>query len=145
MGKITPSMASDSTFGSLSGALAQSFRIKGPGASVSATCASAAVAIGLGAEQILLDRADAMLVGGTEAPLELALLQQLQVTGVMGFHESAEQTCRPFDVTRNDIVVGEGSAFLILESAQAAAARGVEMLAQLTGWAILSITTDAPA
>ena len=129
-GKITPSMSSDSTFGSLSGALAQSFKIRGPGASVSATCASGAVAIGLGAEQILLDRADAMLVGGTEAPLQLALLQQLRVTGVMGSHETAERVCRPFDVTRNGIVVGEGSAFLILESAEAAAARGAAVLAR---------------
>ena len=134
--KITPSMSSDSTFGSLSGALAQSFKIKGPGASVSATCASGAVAIGLGAEQILLDRADAMLVGGSEAPLEMALLEQLRVTGVMGSHERAEQACRPFDVTRNGIVVGEGSAFLLLESAEAAAARGAEVLARLVGWTL---------
>ena len=73
-GKLAPSLASDSTFGSLTGALAQSFKVKGPGASITATCASAAVAIGLGAEQILLDRADAMLVGGTEAPLQPLLL-----------------------------------------------------------------------
>ncbi len=134
--KITPSMSSDSTFGSLSGALAQSFKIRGPGASVSATCASGAVAIGLGAEQILLGRAEAMLVGGAEAPLELALLQQLQVTGVMGTHESAERTCRPFDRTRDGLVVGEGSAFLLLESAEAAAARGAEVLARLVGWTL---------
>jgi 3-oxoacyl-(acyl-carrier-protein) synthase len=135
-GKLAPSLASDSTFGSLSGALAQSFKVKGPGASITATCASAAVAIGLGAEQILLGRADAMLVGGTEAPLQPALLEQLQATGVIGFHEEAEQTCRPFDVTRNGIVVGEGSAFLVLESAAAAAARGVEVYALLAGWAL---------
>ncbi len=133
-GKIAPSMASDSTFGSLTGALAQTFKLRGPGVSISATCASAGAAIGLGAEQILLDRADAMLVGGTEAPLEAALLEQLQATGVIGSHENAEQACRPFDVTRNGIVVGEGSAFFILESAKAAAARNAKALAQLAGW-----------
>lgn len=135
-GKISPSLTSDSTFGSLTGALAQSFKLRGPGAAISATCASAAVAIGLGAEQILLDRADAMLVGGTEAPLQPALLEQLQATGVMGCHEDADLTCRPFDVARNGIVVGEGSGFLVLESAEAAAARGIEGLARLAGWAL---------
>ena len=135
-GKVKPSSASDATFGSLTGALAQCFSIRGPGASISATCASAAVAIGLAAEQILLDRADAMLVGGTEAPLEPALLEQLQATGVIGFHEQAEETCRPFDVARNGIVVGEGSAFFVLESAAAAAARGAKSLAQLASWAL---------
>src|SRR5437868_14085028 len=135
-GKLAPSLASDSTFGSLTGALAQSFKVKGPGASISATCASAAVAIGLGAEQILLDRADAMLVGGTEAPLHPALLEQLQATGVIGFHKEAQQTCRPFDLTRNGIVVGEGSGFFVLESAAAAAARGVDVHARLAVWAL---------
>lgn len=135
-GRLAPSMASDSTFGSLTGALAQSFKLKGPGATISATCASAAVAIGLGAEQILLGKADAMLVGGTEAPLQSALLEQLEATGVVGFHEEAEQICRPFDIARNGIVLGEGSAFLILESARAAAARGAETYARLAGWAL---------
>jgi len=135
-GKVKPSMASDSTFGSLTGALAQSFKLKGPGASISATCASAAVAIGLGAEQILLDRADAMLVGGTEAPLESALLEQLEATGTMASHEYAECACRPFDVNRTGIVIGEGSGFFVLESAERAAARGAQPLAQLVGWAL---------
>ncbi|PZR73497.1 MAG: hypothetical protein DLM52_10985 [Chthoniobacterales bacterium] len=134
--KLPPSIASDSTFGSLTGALAQSFKLEGPGASISATCASGAVAIALGAEQILLGHADAMLVGGTEAPLYPPLLEQLQATGVIGFNEDASQTCRPFDVNRNGTVVGEGSAFLVLESARAAQTRGVDTLARLVGWAL---------
>lgn len=135
-GKIMPSLASDSTFGTLAGALAQSFGIRGPGAAISATCASGAFAIGLGAEQILMGRADAMLVGGTEAPLAPALLEQLQATGVVGFHEQADQTCRPFDISRNGIVVGEGSGVIVIESARAAVARGAKPLARLAGWAL---------
>lgn len=133
---LRPSMAADTTFGSLSGALAQSFKVKGPGASISATCASAAFAIGLAAEQILLDRADAMLVGGAEAPLEAPLLKQLHATGVMGFHPKAERTCRPFDINRNGMLLGEGSAFFILESEQAAANRRAAIHARLAGWAL---------
>jgi 3-oxoacyl-(acyl-carrier-protein) synthase len=53
----------------------------------------------------------------------------------MGFHEDASQTCRPFDITRNGIALGEGSAFLILESARSAAARQATALARLAGWA----------
>jgi len=134
-GKIAPSLASDSTFGSLAGALAQAFKIRGPGATISATCASGAFAIAMGAEQILVGKADAMLVGGTEAPLHPELLEQLQATGIIGFHEEASQSCRPFDITRNGTALGEGSGFLILESATAAAARGVKALACLAGWA----------
>jgi 3-oxoacyl-(acyl-carrier-protein) synthase len=133
--KYPPTLAANNTFACISGALAQSFKLKGPGATLSATCASAAFAIGLAAEQILLGKADAMLVGGTEAPLQFAVLAQLQSSGVLGFHEDASKTCRPFDITRNGMALGEGSAFLILESAQTAAARKATALARLAGWA----------
>ena len=130
-----PSLAADTTFAAISGALARSFKIKGPGVMISATCASAAFAIISAAEQIVLGNADAMLVGGTEAPLQGALLAQLRSTGVLGSHAEAERTCRPFDVDRNGLVLGEGSAFLVLESSHAVAARRASGLSRLTGWA----------
>jgi 3-oxoacyl-(acyl-carrier-protein) synthase len=132
--KFPPSWSANSTFACVSGALAQAFKLKGPGATISATCASAAFAIGLAAEQILLGKADAMIVGGTEAPLHLAVLAQLHAAGVLGFHADARLTCRPFDANRNGLALGEGSAFLILESARAAAARKATAFAKLAGW-----------
>ncbi|MFO1477304.1 MAG: beta-ketoacyl-[acyl-carrier-protein] synthase family protein [Verrucomicrobiota bacterium] len=133
--KYPPSFGPDSTFACLSGALAQSLNLKGPGATFSATCASAAFAIGYAAEQILLGKADAMLVGGSEAPLHPVVLAQLQAAGVLGFHEDATLACRPFDQARNGIVLGEGSGFLVLESMAGISKRGVEPLARLAGWA----------
>jgi 3-oxoacyl-(acyl-carrier-protein) synthase len=134
--KCPPSLAANSTFASLSGALGQAFKITGLGVTVSATCASAAFAIGLAAEQILLGKADAMLVGGTEAPLQPAILAQLNAAGVIGSHDDARLTCRPFDVTRNGLVLGEGSGFLVLESARAASARKTKIVAHLAGWGL---------
>jgi 3-oxoacyl-(acyl-carrier-protein) synthase len=137
---ILPTLSAQSSMGSLSGMLAQAFGLKGPGTVVSATCASAAFAIGLAAEQILLGKADAMLVGGAEAPLHPMILAQLQASGVLGSHEDAARACRPFDATRNGMVPGEGSAFLVLESAELAAGRGAHPFAYLTGW---SMSTDS--
>lgn len=131
-----PSLSATSAFASLSGVLAQHFDLHGPGAMVSATCASAAIALGLAAEQILLGKVDAMLVGGAEAPLHPSILAQLQAAGVLGDHADAAQACRPFDATRKGFVLGEGSAFLILESAHSAAARGATALARLSGWSL---------
>lgn len=133
--RLPPSLAANTTFASVSGALAQSFKAQGPGAVVSATCASGAFAIALAAEQIVLGNVDAMLVGGTEAPLQPAMLAQLHSAGVLGSHEEPGRTCRPFDVSRNGLVLGEGSAFLVLESGRAAAARRASALARLAGWA----------
>ncbi len=128
------SIAPHTTFASLSGALAQTFRCLGPGMTLSAACASAAFAIAYAAEQILLGNADAMLAGGAEAPLEAALLDQFQAAGVLGSHDDPRLSCRPFDVTRNGFAVGEGSAFLVLEKHAAAEARGAAVFARLAGW-----------
>jgi len=133
--RVPPSLAADGTFASVSGSLAQFFRLKGPGAMISATCASSAFAMAYAAEQIVLGRADAMLVGGTEAAISAPLLLQLESAGVLGSHESPDQTCRPFDLARNGLALGEGSGFLVLESAQHAARRGASVLARLAGWA----------
>lgn len=131
--QLMPSSGVDTTFAALSGALAQAFKLRGPGATISATCASAAFAIGYAAEQILLGNADVMLVGGAEA-IQPVLLEQLQSAGVLGSGDDAAQICRPFDATRSGIVLGEGSAFLVLESALSVTRRGVTPLAQLSGW-----------
>ena len=106
--RVSPSLAADTAYASVSGALAQAFKCKGPGATVSATCASAAFAIAFAAEQIVLGNADAMLVGGTEAPLQAAMLAQLKATGVLAVHEDPARACRPFDVDRTGLVLGEG-------------------------------------
>jgi 3-oxoacyl-(acyl-carrier-protein) synthase len=133
-GAVTPTLSAQSSLGSLSGTLAQSFDLKGPSGVISATCASAAFAIGFAAEQILLGKADAMLVGGAEAPLHAVLLAQLQASGVLGSHEDAAQTCRPFDATRDGMVLGEGAGFLVLE--RLGARSGAKPLANLAGWSM---------
>jgi 3-oxoacyl-[acyl-carrier-protein] synthase II len=132
--KLPPTQTADSTFAALGGALAKQFGLNGPGVTVSATCASAAFAIVFAAEQILLGKAEAMLAGGAEAPLIPLILSQFDSAGVLGSHEKAEEACRPFDRSRNGFVLGEGSAFLVLESARSASARGAKVLARLSGW-----------
>ncbi|MDQ2918881.1 MAG: beta-ketoacyl-[acyl-carrier-protein] synthase family protein [Verrucomicrobiota bacterium] len=130
-----PSVVADNSFTSVSGALARSFGFRGVCVTLAATCASAAVAIAQGAEQILLGQADAVLVGGTEAPLQSLALRQYQAASVLASHENPEQACRPFDADRNGLVLGEGSAVLILESLDSAKKRGATPLARLAGWA----------
>ncbi|HWB02264.1 MAG TPA: beta-ketoacyl-[acyl-carrier-protein] synthase family protein [Verrucomicrobiales bacterium] len=132
----SPTLAATSTFASVSGALAQGLGVEGPGSMISAACASGAFAIGLAAEQILLGRADVMLAGGVETPLHPAVLGQFSAAGILGSHEDARLACRPFDVTRNGLVPGEGSAFLVLETARSAERRGVRPLCRLAGWSL---------
>ncbi len=133
--RYPPSLSSDCTIASLSGVLAQALKLRGPSATVAATCASGAFAIALAAEQIVLGKTDVMLAGGAEAPLTAVTLAQLLALGVLGSHDDPARTCRPFDVTRNGLCLGEGSGFLVLESAESARRRGATVLARLSGWA----------
>lgn len=132
--RYPPSLSADCTFASLTGVIAHAAGLSGVSATVSATCASGAFAIALAAEQLLLGKADVMLAGGAEAPLAPLVVAQLDAAGVLGSHADPARTCRPFDVTRDGLCLGEGGAFLVLETAASAAERGAAVLAVLSGW-----------
>ncbi len=133
--RVLPSSAASSTIASLSGTLAVTLGACGPALTVSAACASAAAAMALGAEQLLLGHADVVLAGGAEAPLQPLVLAQLRSAGVLGEATNAEQICRPFDRNRNGTVLGEGAAFLVIETEASARKRNATVLAKLSGWA----------
>jgi 3-oxoacyl-(acyl-carrier-protein) synthase len=133
---LPPTLAANSTLACLSGSLAMAFEATGPCLTVSATCASGAHAIAVAAQQITLGTADVMLGGGADAPLLDAVIRQLLSTGILGSHADPRRACRPFDVIRNGTLLGEGAAFLVLESLDSARRRGARIHAQLAGWAI---------
>ncbi len=134
--RVRPTQAAHTAIASLSGALSLALRARGPCLTISATCASAAHAIALGAGLLRGGVVDAVLAGGAEAPLVPALLAQFRGAGLLGSHPDPAQACRPFDVTRNGIVPGEGAGFLVLERSASAARRRVGVVADLAGWAM---------
>ncbi len=134
--RVLPSSAASGTLASLSGMVALSVGACGPALTVSSACASAASAIALAAEQVLLGKADMVLAGGAEAPLHPMVLAQLRAAGVLGEADLPEQICQPFDLNRTGTVLGEGAAFLVIESEANAKKRGATILARLSGWAI---------
>jgi 3-oxoacyl-[acyl-carrier-protein] synthase II len=133
---LPPTLGANSTLACLSGTLSMAFEAGGPCVTVSATCASGANAIVLAAQQILLGEADVMLAGGADAPLQDVIIRQLLSVGILGSHADPARTCRPFDATRNGTLLGEGAAFLVLESPASARRRGVPIHARLAGWAL---------
>lgn len=134
--RLPPTLGANSTLGCLSGALAKAFAATGPCLTVSATCASGALALTVAAQQIVLGEADAMLAGGVDAPLQDAIIRQVISTGILGSHDDPRRACRPFDVSRDGTVLGEGAAFLVLESFDSARRRQAPIHARLAGWAI---------
>src|SRR6478735_6850990 len=97
-------------------------------------CASGAEAIRWGLDMLRLDRADVVLVGGTEAcvhPLPMAGFAAMRAMSTR--NDEPERASRPFDKARDGFVLGEGAAAIVLEREDAAAARGVQVHARLAG------------
>jgi 3-oxoacyl-[acyl-carrier-protein] synthase II len=97
-------------------------------------CASGAEAIRWGLDLLRFDRADVVLVGGTEAcihPLPMAGFAAMRAMSTR--NDEPERASRPFDKGRDGFVLGEGSAALVLERADTAQARGARVHARLAG------------
>ncbi|MFJ9006088.1 beta-ketoacyl-[acyl-carrier-protein] synthase family protein [Streptomyces canus] len=104
-------------------------------------CASGAEAIALGMDLIRLGRADVVVAGGAEAclhPLPLAGFAQAMAHSTR--NHAPHQASRPFDRARDGFVIGEGSAVVVLERDEFAAARRALVHSRLTG---AGITSDA--
>jgi len=97
-------------------------------------CASGAEAIRWGLDLLRFDRADIVLVGGTEAcvhPLPMAGFAAMRAMSTR--NDEPERASRPFDKARDGFVLGEGAAALVLERGDAARARGARVHARLAG------------
>jgi 3-oxoacyl-[acyl-carrier-protein] synthase II len=101
---------------------------EGPSVIIANACASGANAIGHAAGMVSSGMADCVLTGGFEALTELVFagFDCLQATTV--------ERCRPFDLKRSGLLLGEGAAFLVLETLEHAKQRGVQPLCRLTGY-----------
>ncbi len=91
-------------------------------------CSSAANAIIQGANMIRFGKADIVVVGGSEC------ITKFHLNGFNSLMILDTQPCRPFDATRHGLNLGEGAAYLVLESAESARRRGVEPQALLSGY-----------
>lgn len=120
--------------GATTSGLARRAHLEGPALTVSTACSSGAQAIANGAELLLSGLAPAVAAGGVDA------LCRLTLNGFASLLAIDPAGCRPFDIDRKGMSLGEGAAFLILERASDARARGAEVLAHLAGW---SNTCDA--
>jgi 3-oxoacyl-[acyl-carrier-protein] synthase II len=98
--------------------------------SLCSACSGGANAILLGGAWIRAGRADRVLAGGADG------LCRLTFSGFNALGAVAQDACRPFDRRRMGLGLGEGAAFLVLESERAAKARGVTVLAELAGWGV---------
>ena len=132
-----PKMISDIAAGMLS----IKYGFRGPNFATVSACASSTNALIDAYYYILLGKADLFITGGSEAAVT--------IPGVGGFNsmqalstnnDEYATASRPFDVTRDGFVIGEGAGGLILEEYEHARARGARIYAEIIG---TGLTADA--
>lgn len=93
-------------------------------------CSSGANALILAASWLRTGRSTRVLAGGADG------LCRVTFTGFNSLGALSAEPCRPFDVDRQGLTLGEGAAFLVVETASSARARGATPLVELAGWAV---------
>ncbi len=119
------------------GFICNRYGFQGPGHAVTAACASGLVALFSAIQMIRTGVLDAAIVGGGEELLhpshflEFSALKAL--AGHSGIERPASESSRPFDATRDGMVLGEGGAMLVIEKESLAEGRGAEIHAIISG------------
>lgn len=102
-------------------------------------CASSTEAIANAYVHLQAGLADVVIAGGTEAvvhPLPIAAFASMQALSKR--NDSPETASRPYDVSRDGFVLGEGAGTIVLETEEHALARGARIYAELAGGAVTS-------
>ncbi|GAA3854797.1 beta-ketoacyl-ACP synthase [[Pseudomonas] carboxydohydrogena] len=121
-------------FGSVADHLVDRFGTKGSPISLSTACASGATAIQLGVEAIRRGEADAALCVATDGSVNPeALIRFSLLSALSTNNDSPQAAVRPFAKNRDGFVMAEGAGALVLESYEAATARGATILGVLAG------------
>ncbi|MET3441319.1 3-oxoacyl-[acyl-carrier-protein] synthase II [Variovorax paradoxus] len=125
--------------------------VQGPVLTYSVACASSSVAIAEAAKAIQRGEVDLAIAGGSEALIVPGVVLAWQAMQTLATFQPGEAAgaVRPFAADRTGFALGEGAAFIVLESAERARRRGARSYATLAGWGLSSDAThltkpDAP-
>ncbi|HET7411470.1 MAG TPA: beta-ketoacyl-ACP synthase [Pararhizobium sp.] len=129
-----PALHESILFGSISERLADRFGTRGLPVTLSTACASGATAIQLGVEAIRQGRTDRALTVATDGSVNAeSLIRFALLSALSTQNDPPEKASKPFTKNRDGFVIAEGAATLVLESLEAAEARGAKVLGIVRG------------
>ena len=117
------------------GMISMRYGAQGPNYATVSACASSAHAVGSALRAIRVGEADVMVAGGTEATVTpLCMAGFASMKALSERNDSPETASRPFDLTRDGFVLGEGAGMLVLERLEHAQERGANIIAEFAGF-----------
>ena len=110
------------------------FNARGPNCSTTTACAASGHSLSLAAMLIKNGDADAMIAGGSEAPLVSLTVAGFNVIKALSTrNDEPEAASRPFDMDRDGFILSEGAGIVVLEEFERAKARGADIYAEVLG------------
>ncbi len=117
-----------------SGVISIRYGLRGLNFSTISACASSTTAIIDAFNYIRLGKAEMIITGGSEAPINETGVGGFNASKALSTHnENPAGASRPFDIKRDGFVMGEGAGALIVESLESAKARGAVIIAEIVG------------
>jgi 3-oxoacyl-[acyl-carrier-protein] synthase II len=114
--------------------VSQAHSLKGPNTYFAGTAESGLVAIGRGYRAVRRGEADVAVAGGFDDASSWWNMTKFDTLGILTQrNDLGAAACRPYDTERSGTVLGEGSAFLVLEPVEDAQARGARVYAEIVG------------
>lgn len=104
--------------------------VKGPCYTTISACAAGTAGASIALDKIRSGKVDLMVVGGADP------LTRFSISGFHSLKTMSATGCRPFDISRDGIIIGEGSAFLIVESLERALNRGAHIYGEILGYGL---------
>ena len=133
--KVSPFCVPKLMGNAASGNIAIAHGLQGPNICVVSACASGSHAIGEAYCNILADRSDIMITGGSEAALSpIGLASFCSARSLSKRNDAPQKASRPFDRDRDGFILSEGAGILVLEEYEHAKARGAKIYAELLGY-----------